>query len=57
MTGPAVHEATARLLARSHALVEALLLEGSNPWELGEALEAAAWLKAPAPCRTGSAST
>ncbi|MBS8226489.1 3-hydroxyacyl-CoA dehydrogenase family protein [Vannielia litorea] len=47
MSSTIVHEATARLLARSHAEVEALLLEGSNPWELDEALEAGGMAQGP----------
>ncbi|MBY6048943.1 3-hydroxyacyl-CoA dehydrogenase family protein [Vannielia litorea] len=47
MSGTIVHEAVARLMARSHAEVEALLLEGSNPWELDEALEAGGMAQGP----------
>lgn len=47
MTGTIIQEAVARLMARSHALVEELLLEGSNPWELDEALEAGGMAEGP----------
>lgn len=48
MTGTIVpNAAVALLMARSHALVEELLFEGSNPWELDEALEAGGMVQGP----------